>query len=245
VWPGRESRSEGLAWTSRGEMLGAHGHSEWFDLSDLVVHFTKGGDTQGYKTIMSILGQRRLLRGPGAFGAARDIHEVAESQRVVCFSEVPLGFLDRIAKRRDSKFGVAFHKRFVLDHGGAPIWYLEHDTPQQVTFARMIQDARRRGPDPADPIWGLTPFVDFPSGPASPYTYDFRWEREWRAARDIAFKEEDVAFLFIPEDKHGQARLFFTDAVQENFGPGYFCPYVDPSWSVERVRDALRTAREF
>jgi hypothetical protein len=174
------------------------------------------------------------------FGAARDVPEVTESQRVVCFSEVPLGFLDRIVERRKSKFGLAFRKRFLLDRGGAPIWYLEHDTPQQAAFARAIRDARREGVDPADPIWSLTPFVDFPSGPSSPYTYDFRWEREWRVAADVPFTEEDVAFLFIPEDSHEMARSFFMGAVEQDLGPGYFCPYVDPSWSVERVREALR-----
>jgi hypothetical protein len=224
-------------------MLGANGHSEWVDLSDFVVHFTKGGDAQGYSTVMSILWQRRLLRGPNPFGAARDVPELAESQRVVCFSEVPLGFLDRIVERRKSKFGLAFRRRFLLDQGGAPVWYLEHDTTQQVAFVRTMQDARRRGIDLADPIWALSPFVDFPSGPSSPYRYDFRWEREWRVAADVAFSEDDVAFLFIPEDRHESATSFFRDAVEENLGPGYFCPYVDPSWSVERVRDALRGMR--
>ena len=224
-------------------MLGSHGHTDWFDLSDFVVHFTKGGDGPGYSTVMSILGQRRLVRGPSPYGAARDVPEVADTQRVVCFSEVPLGFLDRIAERRRSKFGLAFRKRFLLDRGRAPIWYLEHDTPQQAAFARAIRDARRKGVDPVDPIWALTPFVDFPSGPSSPYTYDFRWEREWRVAADVAFREEDVAFLFIPENSHEIARSFFRDAVEENVGPGYFCPYVDPSWSIERVRDVLRLDR--
>lgn len=224
-------------------MLGAHGHADWFDLSDFVVHFTKGGDELGYTTIMTILWQQRLLRGPTPFGSARDIPGMADSQRVVCFSEVPLGFLDRIADRRKSKFGIAFRKRFLLDSGGAPIWYLEHDTPQQETLAQMIQDARRRGPDPADPIWALTPFVDFPSGPSSPYTYDFRWEREWRIATDLTFKVEDVAFLFIPEGKHDIARSFFIDAIEDNLGPGYLCPYLDPSWSVERVREALKAVK--
>ena len=35
------------------------------------------------------------------------------------------------------------------------------------------------------------------------------------------------------------AREFFKGAVEDNLGPGYFCPYLDPSWSVERVRAAL------
>jgi hypothetical protein len=50
---------------------------------------------------------------------------------------------------------------------------------------------------------------------------------------------EDVAFLFIPEDKHSAAWCFFGDAVHENIGPGYFCPYIDPRWSIEQVKAGL------
>jgi hypothetical protein len=168
------------------------------------------------------------------------VPEFAESQRVVCFSEVPIGFLERISNRRNSKYGIGFTKRFLLNRGGAPLWYLEHGTPQQQALARMIDDARRPGGAEDDPIWSLTPFVDFPSGPSSPYTYDFRWEREWRVAADVDFDSNDVAFLLIPERNHEPAATFFTDAVSENRGPGYFCPYIDPTWSVERVVESLQ-----
>ena len=30
----------------------------------------------------------------------------------------------------------------------------------------------------------------------------------------------------------------------DNRGPGYFCPYVDPTWSIERVREALTLETE-
>ena len=111
-----------------------------------------------------------------------------------------------------------------------------------VVAPSLVPNKHRRSPTVWRTFWALTPFVDFPSGPSSPYRYDFRWEREWRVVGDVPFKEDDVAFLFIPEDKHEVARSFFHSAVDENLGPGYFCPYVDPSWSVERVREALRQA---
>lgn len=221
-------------------MLGSRGNKGWLDLSDYVVHFTKGGEDKGYETVMSILWQQRLARGPSAFGAATRVSEIAETQRVVCFSEVPVGFLERISLRRKSKYGIGFTKRFLLDRGGAPLWYLEHGTPQQQALSRIIDEARKRGPSGKDPVWSLTPFVDFPSGPSSPYTYDFRWEREWRVATDVDFKIDDVAFLLIPEENDEPAASFFADAVSANSGPGYFCPYVDPTWSVERVQQSLR-----
>jgi len=95
--------------------------------------------------------------------------------------------------------------------------------------------------DADDAIWKLTPLIDFPS--PRPFTYDFRWEREWRVADDVRFKEEEVAFLFIPEHNHAAAWTFFDDARNDNTGPGYFCPYIDPTWNVEKVREALDKAK--
>jgi hypothetical protein len=224
-------------------MLGAHGHPDWLDLSEFVVHFTKGDDDSGYNTIMSILWARVLRRGPNPFGAARKIAFLAESQRAVCFSEAPLGFMDRIAKRRNSRYGIGFHKRFILDRGGAPLWYLEWGTPQQIAVKATMDQALLKGPTPDDPIWNLTPFIDFPSGPSAPYSYDFRWEREWRVVGDVEFSENDVAFLFIPEERHSAAWGFFQMAVDDNIGPGYFCPYLDPTWTVAQVEEALASAR--
>jgi hypothetical protein len=221
-------------------MLGSNGNAGWFDLSDYVVHFTKGGDTAAYNAVMAILGNRVLRRGPAPFGAARDVFELTESQRCVCFSEVPLGFLDRIANRRQSSYGLVFSKRFLLARGGAPLWYLEHGTAPALAMTALIDSHRKLGMDPSDPLWRLTPLVDYPSGPTSPYTYDFRWEREWRIASDLVFAEADVAALLIPEHNHGPARSFFEDAVRTDLGPGYFCPYIDPQWPVIRVQQALK-----
>lgn len=116
---------------------------------------------------------------------------------------------------------------------------LQQGTPQHA----VVRDEMKRASKAFDPnaaIWKLTPFIDFPS--AMPFSYDFRWEREWRVAADVSFKEEDVAFLFIPEDLHTAAWSFFTEARDENTGPAYFCPYIDPRWSVERVREELKAA---
>lgn len=218
--------------------LGSQGSADWLDLSDYVVHFARGDD--GYATMLAVLGEGVVKCGPSPFGCARRIEGLdAESQRVVCFSEIPLGFLHRIVRRRKTSFGVGFHKRFILDRGGAPLWYLELGTPQQLAVSELMARGTKGGFDADDPIWKLTPFIDFASGPSSPYSYDFRWEREWRVGNDLHFCPENVAFLFIPEDLHSAAWCFFCDAVHENIGPGYFCHYIDPTWSVEKVREAL------
>jgi hypothetical protein len=221
-------------------VLGTAQNPGWLDLSDFVVHFTKAGHGQGpYFTAMSILSSRTLIRGPGTFGAARKIASITESQRAVCFSEVPIGYLSRIAERRESRFGVGFTKRFILDHGGAPLWYLEQGTAAANAFNSMVYAASQFPIQIDNPIWKLTPFVDYPSGPESPFKYDFRWEREWRIAGDLHFKQTDVAFLLIPEDSHAAARSFFADAEAQNLGPSYVCPFIDPTWTVDQVKAAL------
>lgn len=238
--PGREVTRPNARSVPRpaSEMLGSRGNAEWLDLSDFVVHLAKPNDRVGYQVMMSVLWARRLLRGPEPFGVARGAAPDPDSQRAVCFSEVPLGFLDRLVERRGTSYGIGFSKRFVTSRGGAPLWYLEFGTPQHKTVKRMVAAAKRGG-DADDPIWSLTPFIDIPSGEVAPYRYDFRWEREWRIAADVSFKESDVAFLLLPEALHGAAGGFFHDAVRENTGPGYFCPYIDPTWSIDRMRAAL------
>jgi hypothetical protein len=87
-------------------------------------------------------------------------------------------------------------------------------------------------------IWDLTPFIDCPGDyPTRPYR--FEWEREWRVLGSLSFHEQDAAFLVIPEGLHKAARSFFEDAISENTGPGYLCPYIDPNWTWDQVRAAF------
>jgi len=218
-------------------MLGAHGRRDWLDLSDYAVHFTKGNAERGYEIVTSILWQQVLTRGPGPFGAARSYPTLTESQRAVCFSEVPLGFLGRLATRRGSPYGIGFKKGFLAKHGGGPLWYVDYGSPQHSAILQLMANAAARGG--TDPIWALTPFIDFPSTDTAPYTYDFRWEREWRVCADLRFTETDVAFLVIPEHLHGQARAFFQAHIDGRTGPGYLCPYIDATWNIDRVRETM------
>lgn len=223
-------------------MLGSHGQPDWLDLSDYLVHFAKGDDDKGYETTISILWDGIVKRGDAPFGIARKVPKVAERQRAVCFSETPLGFVRRLVERRGTRFGIGFHKGFVQAQGGAPLWYLRHGSPQQ----RAVQELMERASaavDADDPIWGVTPFVDFWAD-GDPYNYDFRWEREWRIADDLRFTPDDVDFLFIPEDLHQRARNFFKEQHDGQTGPAYFCPFLDPMWSVEKVEAGLRDVPE-
>lgn len=207
---------------------------EWPDMSDYVVHFTKATESADqYTNIMSILGSR-VLKAGRTFGIARHTAPNSTSQEAVCFSEIPLHLLARIANKRGD-YGLGFTKKFVTERSGGPIWYVEKGGPSHAALEQLIQQAHGT---PADPIWKLTPFVDAP-GVYATGKYRFEWEREWRCVGNFKFCEDNVAFVIIPEEFHAAAKDFFEMAVTDNLGPGYFCPYVDPRWTRAKVQHAL------
>ncbi|SOC51105.1 hypothetical protein [Ornithinimicrobium cerasi] len=216
-------------------MLGYRGHLNWRDMSEYAVHFTKSnGSLDAYSVMLRILASGRLKAG-GPFGAARGLKALGETQQSICFSEVPLDRLDRMVARR-SKYGIAFTQRFLIHNGGARVWYVDGGGRVAETIRGMVSSRAVPRIDTNDDFWRLTPFVDHPSKEQG---YQFEWEREWRVPGDMQFEPDDVAFLFLPEELHSRARSFFQDAIEENTGPVYLCPYLDPLWSDARIQDAL------
>jgi hypothetical protein len=51
---------------------------------------------------------------------------------------------------------------------------------------------------------------------------------------------DDIAFLFIPEELHESARLFFDGYADT--GPIPRCPFIDPHWDEAKIESALRRA---
>lgn len=217
--------------------LGYQGNADWRDMSEYVVHFTKGSDgSDAYDTMMRIL-WLGAIQARNVFGMARKMAHVTHSQACACFSEIPLEYLARLTNRRESLYGLALRKEFVTGAGGGPVWYVEHQSP----LAAWVDQVKNTALNPfvADhPIWRLTPFIERP-GDYDGATYRFEWEREWRVPGGIGFAPADVAFLFIPEELHGAAADFFRDAYEENTGPAYFCPYIDPRWGVDQLQAAF------
>ena len=209
----------------------------WDDFSEFVTHFTKPMPPRSeYDNQLSICGGCRL-EAQNPFGISRRSAPHADTQKAVCFSEVPLHCLDRIANRR-SRYGIGFTKEFVKTLGTQPIWYVEKDSAQHAAINDLMTDARRAASPADEPIWHLTPFIDVP-GDYPTGTYQFEWEREWRCVDDFCFSEEDVAFLVIPEELHVPACEFFREARDEHLGPFYGCPYIDSSWDADKVHMAL------
>src|SRR4051812_48036262 len=153
-------------------------------MTEFVVHFTKhdgqrpplpdnahprlkfaralqGEELTPYWVMLSILWDRHLRPGPETWGAARKDTRLADSQRAVCFAELPLPFVRRVADRRGSRYGIGFTQEFVRRQGGARVWSLDKDEPVAAAFQDTM-DAHSAHFDPADPFWRLTPLVDRP-----------------------------------------------------------------------------------
>lgn len=204
--------------------------SDWLDMSDYLVHFTKNSETKdAYFSIMGILSSQ-YIRALSSFGLER--RAAPNPRKVVCFSEVPLHLLTRLAARRSS-YGIGFKKSLLIKRGASPVFHFYAGTPQEKAIKAMVEKDKALKDSP---LWEITPFVELPNE-----GYRFEWEREWRCIGDFYFEPKDVSFLIIPEDSHEAALHFFQDVEEENLGPAYFCPYIDPYWDLEKVNLVLST----
>jgi len=109
-------------------------------------------------------------------------------------------------------------------------------------IAQAINSLIRSGNLTDDPVWSLTPHIDFTGEFEGGRTYRFEWEREWRLAGNLTFGENDPAFLVIPEENHERAATFFEQAREDNSRPVYSCPFIDANWDIARVRSTLGIA---
>ncbi|WP_285913265.1 hypothetical protein [Actinomadura opuntiae] len=194
-------------------------------MSEYLVHLTNR------IAFTRILGDGELRASRRPFGAARRVRDVEVPQQSVCLSEIPLDYLSRLVDRR-GEFGVGYAKRAVALAGGAPVWYLRKDSPVANEFKRLVSNACGEDGRPErqdDPIWNLTPYIDFP-GAYWETEYEFEWEREWRID-GLEVNADEVRFLFAPEPYHdGTARLWTggpTPAI------------IDTAWPMDRIQDVL------
>ena len=173
-----------------------------------------------------------------SFGLARRSSGAGAQQECACFSEIPFGQVGRLAERRQSAYGIAFHQDFVVAAGGGRVWYVDLGSPLDAVVSAAFAPILGQPHDLNSPLWSLAPFIERP-GQYANASYRFEWEREWRVPGGLAFEPANVAFLFIPEELHDEARSFFHDAERTNSGPGYHCPYLDPSWHDDQILAAL------
>lgn len=202
----------------------------WEDMSEYVVHFTKASAKRTpYDNSPSILWKGKL-EARNRFGVGKNF---LSSPKCVCFSEIPLHKISRLADKQ-GPYGIGFKKEFLVKHDGGPILYAYKNTKHAVAMQKMVDEAQN---DPTHPIWKVAPFVDIPGVYKSKYF--FEWEREWRLIGDLKFDTNHPAFLIIPDELHGKARAFFDDAESENLGLNYKCKFIDPYWHREKISEVL------
>lgn len=214
---------------------------EWKDMSDYLVHFTKGDDFSCPCTQQLTILYNQVIEARSKFGVGREWAPVANDQKCVCFSEIPLHQLSRLVWRR-SRYGLGFRKDFLMSRGAAPVWYVQKDNHLHNAIYDLMTRASVCKPGMQDPIWRLTPFIDA-IGVYSGGSYRFEWEREWRHLGNFCFQRDDPAFLIIPQELHNNARRFFEMHELKKTGPGYFCPFIDPQWDHETILGVLHPSK--
>ena len=141
------------------------------DVSDWLVHFTKGDDIEAAGRIRNILTENRL-KGAG-------------SPPVICFSEAPIqefGKLFSLFKRypnpRFAPYGVLVKKCWLFSRGGRPVIY-QPDSEKRL----LPKELQYR-------------HVNF-----DPISKDFTWQREWRIQTEsLQLERENTLFVF-PDDE--------------------------------------------
>jgi hypothetical protein len=193
-------------------------------------------DDTGFRASLSILWQGfvRPTHLPRCIG--KDVGGLEKAHRSACFSESPLDELARLVETR-SLYGIGFYRDFLRTNGGQPVKYLEHDGTEAAWWAQEVSRRCVAAVDTEDPFWRETPFVDeLALDPAE----DTSWEKEWRVPGGLNFQPDDVAFVFLPEELHENARAFFTEHRANNTGPPYLARYLDARWDRKRIQHVLR-----
>lgn len=195
--------------------------SDWDDLSNYVVHFTK--ETTGSADQLIAILLSGVIEARNRYGIA---YKNDRAPRVVCLTETPIHKLGRIIERR-GPYGIGFHKRFAVQLGGGPVMYAYG--PQITAAQRLIAEAADDSP-----AWQLSAFID----PVSK-RYAFDWEREWRVPSDIKFTADEFDFLVMPETEHAGFLEWAHEEIQKERMPQYAAPLIDASWSKERIKETL------
>jgi hypothetical protein len=166
--------------------------AERFDISDKLIHFTRGNPTEHAFTVLQrIIAERRLIAGNGM---------IRGGYQCVCFTEAPLSafteaFVHRVPFAGYSQFGLMFKKSWIYDHGGRPVIY-QPDSD----FNLLPEELRWR-----HVRYELT----------HERVVDFTWEREWRIQCDELQFSEAEAVVVVPDDDWANALLRSHDDEQD------------------------------
>ena len=206
--------------------LGYQGHRTWRDMSEYLVHLT-----ESLASLASIFSSG-VVEARHAYGAVCKHEILKNGQRVVCLSEIPLDHLSRLADKHGT-YGVAFLKTTLRAQGATPVWYLERGNPVQQHLFEMVREAAyRHQPDLQDPLWQITPFIDYP-GVYGDHEFKWQWEREWRVLGNLRFEPQALPFVFAPQSDHSEVRRRWDQVLS----PAQVPVLLDAKWPLPLIQE--------
>lgn len=201
------------------------------DLGTFLVHLTKGDAASNLANII----KSKVLEARSPFGMAHAAMSKAgfknDSQKCVCFSEVPLQFVSLLTQPIKDRqvemkpYGIAVTKKQARAEGVNPVWYLDQSRGRSDWLtgqvANLVQTAIS-SKDENNSIFRLAPFIEH-FGTVK----DFSWEREWRCLE--GFNLSSSFLLIAPERDHEQFQKLLKS---EGFDS---VPVIDCNWSLEHT----------
>lgn len=149
------------------------------DISDFLIHFTKGEkDQDAFDNLYRIIQSRKIF-------ARND--KIKGGYNVVCFTEAPMakhGLVNPNNYSKYSPFGIMFNKKWIFQQGGRPVFY-QSDKEFNLLPDELKWRHVRYEPDLEQPI-------------------DFSWEREWRIY--CKYLEINPAYASIVVPNHNWAK---------------------------------------
>ena len=153
------------------------------DISDWLIHFTKGPDADAaFRTLRTIMLERRLVGGIGG---------IRGGFRCVCFTEAPLrsmaeGFSNARGFAPYSSFGVMLKKETIYALSGRPVVYGSSNEFDELG-AHQWRHVRYE--------------------PSSDPPIDFTWQREWRLRVEALPLNPATARIIVPDRATAQVLI--------------------------------------
>ena len=213
------------------------------DLSTFVVHLTRDSEVTAKAALMSIAAKGLLMaKRPMGWGAEQDdpADIGRQSQRVVCFSETPLEYIDTlvadIAGRniRLAPWGLVITKMTARSEGVNPVWYVDMTPGRDWQISKALNELKAHAVASGfhtHPAAQILPFFE-PMGtwPSTGGQREFWWEREWRKRGPFHFRPEQVVSWIVPEAE----QAVFTTYVKAEW-PWSPVRCIDAKWSLEAI----------
>jgi len=161
------------------------------DISDKLIHFTKGENEEAFQHLRNIVEERHII------GTSE---KIKGGYKCVCFSEAPLtsledGFVNPDAYSRYSPFGIILEKRWLYEQGGRPVIYQTNEEfnilPPELQWRHV-----RYEPNKEPPV-------------------DFTWEREWRIQCDFLQIDPAYAGIVVTNESWAQRIIDEHEAEQD------------------------------